>query len=46
MSWKRAGQRYHGYSDDIILLAIGIEDKKIGVIDVLASSLFKETNIS
>lgn len=39
LSWQQHGQRYHGYLDDKIFMAFGIEDEKAGGIDVLASDL-------
>ncbi|GAM89154.1 hypothetical protein ANO11243_071900 [Dothideomycetidae sp. 11243] len=39
MSWKTHGQRYHGYIDDPIFLAFGIEDTKGAVMDVNAEHL-------
>lgn len=39
MSWKQRGQKYHGYLDDVLFLAFGIEDSRSGVIDVLAKDL-------
>lgn len=41
MSWFDAEQTYHGYLDDKILLAFGIEDKHAGGIDVVARSLLE-----
>lgn len=39
MSWRAKGQRYHGYVDDVLFLAFGIEDRSTGGIDVLAGDL-------
>ncbi|KAI1454210.1 hypothetical protein F4805DRAFT_331635 [Annulohypoxylon moriforme] len=39
MSWKAAGQKYHGYLDDILFLNFGIEDRDTAGIDVLASDI-------
>ena len=39
MSWKAHGQRYHGYIDDTVLLAFGIEDSMAAVIDIKAEDL-------
>lgn len=39
MSWRARGQRYHGYVDDVLFLAFGIEDRMTGGIDVLAGDL-------
>ncbi|KAK8029583.1 hypothetical protein PG993_010874 [Apiospora rasikravindrae] len=41
MSWKARGQKYHGYLDDVLFLAFGIEDENTGGIDVLASDLLR-----
>ena len=42
MSWKRPGQRYHGYIDDEIFLAFGIEDSRSAGIDILAGDLLQD----
>ena len=42
MSWKAHGQTYHGYLDDVLFVAFGIEDSKPGVIDILAGDLLKD----
>lgn len=39
MSWKARGQRYHGYVDDVLFLAFGIEDRAAGGLDLLAGDL-------
>ncbi|KAK0738803.1 hypothetical protein B0T18DRAFT_395028 [Schizothecium vesticola] len=39
MNWKERGRNYHGYLDDEILLAFGIEDKGSGGVDVRAGDL-------
>lgn len=39
MSWRERGQRYHGYVDDVLLLAFTIEDQRAAGIDVLAGDL-------
>ncbi|KAF7558564.1 hypothetical protein G7046_g5590 [Stylonectria norvegica] len=41
MSWKKKGQRYHGYLDDEVFVAFGIEDERAAGIDVLASDLLE-----
>ena len=41
MNWKKAGQNYHGFQDDELLLSFGIEDHHAGAIDILAGDLFK-----
>ncbi|KAH0426005.1 hypothetical protein CcaCcLH18_10588 [Colletotrichum camelliae] len=42
MSWGTKGQRYHGYMDDTLFLAFGIEDKMAGGIDITAEDLLSE----
>ena len=42
MSWKTHGQRYHGYMDDPLFLAFGIEDTRPAAIDVLAGDLLQD----
>ncbi|KAI1610037.1 hypothetical protein EDD36DRAFT_62800 [Exophiala viscosa] len=42
MSWANQNQTYHGYIDDPLLLAIGIEDVRSGGIDVLAGDLLQD----
>lgn len=42
MSWKTHGQKYHGYIDDPIYLAFGIEDTRAGLMDVLAEDLVQD----
>ena len=42
MSWKTHGRRYHGYLDDTVFLAFGIENSQAGVIDILASDLLQD----
>lgn len=39
MSWRGSRQRWHGYLDDELFLAFGIEDKASGGIDVRAEDL-------
>jgi len=41
MSWKGKEQKYHGYLDDALFLAFGIEDSRSGGIDVTAGELLK-----
>ncbi|KAK7432170.1 hypothetical protein QQZ08_001115 [Neonectria magnoliae] len=45
MSWKNRSQRYHGYLDDELFIAFGIEDEKAGGIDVLAWDLLQNLGI-
>ena len=42
MSWRNHKQRYHGYIDDVIFLAFGIEDARSGAIDVEAGTLLQD----
>jgi hypothetical protein len=42
MSWKAHGQRYHGYIDDVLFLAFGIEDSRPAVMDVRAGDLLRD----
>lgn len=42
ISWKKHGQKYHGYADDVLFINFGIEDNKTAAIDVLAGDLFME----
>ena len=39
ISWKTHGQTYHGYLDDVVFVAFGIEDRAAGVIDIRAKDL-------
>jgi hypothetical protein len=41
MSWKNHGQRYHGFLDDELFLAFGLEDSRTGAIDVVAEDLLR-----
>ena len=45
MSWKSHEQNYHGYIDDVLFLAIGIEDSKAAVIDILAGDLLQDLGL-
>jgi hypothetical protein len=45
VSWKKAGQKYHGYIDDVLFVLFGIEDKDTGGIDVLAGDLVAELGL-
>ena len=42
MNWKSIGQKYHGYLDDTLLIAFGIEDQKAAGIDVIAADLLQD----
>lgn len=39
IAWKTKGLKYHGYADDVLFLAFGIEDERAAGIDVQAGSL-------
>lgn len=45
MSWKAQGQTYHGYSDDKLFLAFGIEDEQTAGIDILAGDLMQDLGL-
>ena len=45
ISWKHRDRRYHGFLDDEIFIAFGIEDERAGGIDVLASDLFGDLGL-
>ena len=42
MSWKTHGQSYHGYIDDPLFLAFGIEDSRPAAMDILAGDLLQD----
>ncbi|KAI1619611.1 hypothetical protein EDD37DRAFT_660123 [Exophiala viscosa] len=42
ISWKNRDQRYHGYEDDPLVIAFGIEDTRSGIIDVFAGDLLRD----
>ena len=42
MNWKKQGQKYHGYLDDVLFIAFGIEDRKTAGIDVVVGDLFQD----
>lgn len=42
MSWKTHGQKYHGYTDDVLFINFGIEDSRGGVIDVRADDILQD----
>lgn len=42
LSWKKHGLKYHGYMDDIIMLAFGIEDTRSAAIDIKAEDLLQD----
>lgn len=45
MSWKQHGQTYHGYLDDVLLLAFGLEDRYSAGIDVVAGDLLADLKL-
>jgi hypothetical protein len=45
MSWKSRNQTYHGYQDDTLFLAFGIEDEKSAGIDILAADLLQDLGL-
>jgi hypothetical protein len=45
VSWKKHGQRYHGYADDVLFIAFGIEDSGTGAIDVVAGDLLADLSL-
>ena len=42
ISWRTHGQMYHGYIDDPLFLAIGIEDTRSAIMDLLADDLLQD----
>lgn len=45
VNWKQRGRGYHGFLDDELLVAFGIEDKDSGAIDVLAEDLLVDLGL-
>lgn len=45
VSWRRAGQKYHGYVDDVMFIGFGIEDSATGGIDVVAGDLLQDLSL-
>ena len=45
MSWKTHGKKYHGYIDDPLFIAFGIEDASTGGIDVVAGDLMVDLGL-
>ncbi|KAF7558244.1 hypothetical protein G7Z17_g155 [Cylindrodendrum hubeiense] len=45
ISWKDRSQGYHGYLDDELFLAFGIEDERAGGIDLLAGHLLENLGL-
>ena len=44
-SWKTHGLKYHGYIDDVVFLAFGIEDERTAGIDVKAEELVERLGL-
>lgn len=42
MSWSDGRQRYHGYIDDVLIIAFGIEDQTTAAIDIMAGDLMQD----
>lgn len=42
MSWKDRSQRYHGFIDDVLFIAFGIEDEDTAAIDVVVGDLMPD----
>ncbi|KAL3421580.1 hypothetical protein PVAG01_08026 [Phlyctema vagabunda] len=45
MSWMKQGMMYHGFLDDVLFLAFGIEDKGTGGIDIVAGELLRDLGV-
>lgn len=45
MNWKRKDLHYHGYLDDELFIAFGIEDEKTGGMDMLAGDLLGDLGL-
>ena len=45
VSWKTHGQKYHGYADDVMFIAFGIEDERTAGIDVVAGDLLMDLGL-
>ena len=45
LSWNTHGQKYHGYSDDVLFIAFGIEDSKTAAIDIVAGELLMDLGL-
>ncbi|KAL2433909.1 hypothetical protein ABEF95_012749 [Exophiala dermatitidis] len=45
INWRAHGQKYHGYMDDILFLAFGIEQSRSGAIDVVAADLLQDLGL-
>ncbi|EXJ78798.1 hypothetical protein A1O1_09200 [Capronia coronata CBS 617.96] len=42
ISWKSREQTYHGYKDDVLFIAFGIEDEQSAGIDIVAEDLMQD----
>lgn len=45
MSWKSADQKYHGYRDDVLFVAFGIEDSRTAGIDIKVGDLLMDLGL-
>lgn len=45
MNWKQQGLNYHGYLDDVLMLAFGVEDERAAGIDVRAEDLLGDLGL-
>jgi hypothetical protein len=45
MSWKSSGLKYHGYIDDVVFLAFGVEDARSAGIDVVVGDLLLDLGL-
>lgn len=45
ISWKEHGQKYHGFSDDVMFLGFGIEDSRTAGVDVVAGDLLEDLGV-
>lgn len=45
LSWKAQDHKYHGYIDDVVFIAFGIEDSKSAGIDVVAGDLLMDLGL-
>jgi hypothetical protein len=45
VSWKSHGQKYHGFLDDVVFLAFGIEDSESAGIDVVVGDLLTDIGL-
>ncbi|KAF2150132.1 hypothetical protein K461DRAFT_230129 [Myriangium duriaei CBS 260.36] len=45
VNWKKAGNNYHGFLDDVLMVGFGVEDKSAGAIDVTAEDLIGKLSL-